>query len=320
MRLHSGFSPDEHGRLAALYALGLLDTPREAAYDRVVRLVALYFGVPFAAIALIDTDRVWMKAAQGPATNEYARAGSLCTQAVQQDGVLQLSGAAAAQGREADLLPATTPLRFFAACPLQTADGLRLGVLWIAGIKSRSLDAVQQQALLDFAAIVDAMLEVLQRAAHDPLTGMANRRGFLLLARQSLAFCTRQGCPATLVLLDVAGLKRINDGFGHNEGDLALLALADLLGKTFRGADSVARLGGDLFAVLLTNVKAVQAALLLNRVADLLQTYNRQSARGYDLAYNCAITEFSVSRHASLEQLLAAAEDDMHQLKHARIG
>lgn len=320
MRNNSELLPDEQQRLKALYALGLLDTRPETAYDRVVRLVARHFDVPFAALALVDASRVWLKAAQGNVVVEYGRDGSVCSAVLKQGDLLVVEGNTAARCEESAAVATTAPLRFLAACALQPGEGQRVGALWIADTRLQKLDGARQQALRDFAAIVSEMLNVLQRSAQDPLTGMANRRGFLLMARQNLAFCSRQGCPATLLLLDVAGLKTINDRYGRDEGDLALLALADILAKTFRGSDSVARLEGDRFAVFLSNVKAVQASLLFNRIVNLLDRYNRQVERGYDLGCNSTLAEFSVSRHGSLERLLEEAEAEMQLLKSSRVG
>lgn len=79
----------------------------------------------------------------------------------------------------------------------------------------------------------------------DELTGLYNRRGFLTLAEQQLKTAKRVHCGTVLLSVDLDGLKKINDGFGHQEGDFVLKEAADILKKTFREADIIARMSGD---------------------------------------------------------------------------
>ncbi len=84
----------------------------------------------------------------------------------------------------------------------------------------------------------------------DELTGLHNRRGFITLSQQQIRQAKRTKKEMLLLFVDLDGLKKINDGFGHSEGDRALFAVAALLRETFRDSDIVARIGGDEFAVL----------------------------------------------------------------------
>jgi diguanylate cyclase (GGDEF)-like protein len=88
----------------------------------------------------------------------------------------------------------------------------------------------------------------------DDLTGLCNRRGFFFHAEQYLKTSRRLGKEFLLFYADMDGLKQINDTFGHEEGSLAILRLAEILKETFRESDIVARLGGDEFAVLVADV------------------------------------------------------------------
>jgi GGDEF domain-containing protein len=84
----------------------------------------------------------------------------------------------------------------------------------------------------------------------DELTGSYNRRGFQTLAGQELKVAARLRQNLTLLYADLDGLKRINDSFGHKEGDRALVDTANILKGNQRASDIIARLGGDEFVVL----------------------------------------------------------------------
>ena len=120
--------------------------------------------------------------------------------------------------------------------------------------------------------------DVLQHtAAHDPLTGLANR--VLFAARLATALTPRQGRPSGhdvgVVYLDLNGFKGVNDTFGHAAGDEVLLTAAARLRSVIRPQDSVARLGGDEFAVLAPRVTAAGLASLRERISSSLAMPHR---------------------------------------------
>lgn len=102
-------------------------------------------------------------------------------------------------------------------------------------------------------------LHLTELAQRDPLTGVWNRRRFEDDLAQQLARCRRYEERAALLVLDLDGFKQLNDTLGHLAGDEVLCALADGLSQRLRASDSVARIGGDEFALLLLNVDAVEA-------------------------------------------------------------
>jgi len=119
------------------------------------------------------------------------------------------------------------------------------------------------QAALRTKALVDE-LRVL--AAHDPLTGLRNRRGVAEQLAAWRAHCSRHGVPLTVALLDVNGFKRVNDELSHGAGDRVLRAVAENLSACVRVEDVVGRWGGDEFLVLLPRGDASTATALLERV------------------------------------------------------
>lgn len=100
----------------------------------------------------------------------------------------------------------------------------------------------------------------------DSLTGLANRRHFELALTRALAGVLRTGEPLALVVVDVDGLKRLNDQQGHHAGDAAIVLVADALRQTCRGSDLCARWGGDEFVLLAPHTNGEQAGVLLERI------------------------------------------------------
>src|SRR5580704_19320772 len=115
--------------------------------------------------------------------------------------------------------------------------------------------------------------EVYKLAALDQLTGLYNRRSGELRLGEEISRAARHGRPLTLLLLDVDGLKLINDKFGHAAGDLLLKGFSERLQRAIRGSDLAARLGGDEFMVLLPECKVEEVKHVLARVDGLQLNY-----------------------------------------------
>jgi diguanylate cyclase (GGDEF)-like protein len=97
-------------------------------------------------------------------------------------------------------------------------------------------------------AVIDALCELSSR---DPLTGLANRRPFELTLARELGRVARAGEPALLLVIDIDHFKRVNDTHGHAAGDAVLKAVAALLADCVRPMDTLARIGGEEFALVL---------------------------------------------------------------------
>jgi diguanylate cyclase (GGDEF)-like protein/PAS domain S-box-containing protein len=118
--------------------------------------------------------------------------------------------------------------------------------------------------------------ELMFESTHDALTGLFNRRYFE--ARMS-ELAHSNGFPISLVVMDVDGLKKINDLYGHQAGDDLLRQLADVLRRGFRCSDEIARIGGDEFAVILNNTDAKGLARTIERVHKKLEEQNQNTTQ-----------------------------------------
>jgi len=160
-----------------------------------------------------------------------------------------------------------------------------------------------------------------KRALIDGLTGLYNRRAFLTLARQQLKLADREGKRIHLLFADFDGLKRINDAFGHPEGDRALIEVADVLRKTFRESDIVARIGGDEFLVMAMETEKPEVEsgdieeILTNRLQETLDFRNAEAGRCYKLSLSIGIVPRDPNDSRSLKQLINQADRAMYEKK-----
>jgi len=112
--------------------------------------------------------------------------------------------------------------------------------------------------------------EIEHMAFHDPLTGLANRRLFLDRLSRALTASERSGRRCAVLFMDLDGFKSVNDTFGHPTGDVLLCEVARRLTDAARASDTVARFGGDEFAMLCEDVNATTAAEAAHRITELL--------------------------------------------------
>lgn len=155
-------------------------------------------------------------------------------------------------------------------------------------------------------------------ALTDELTGVRNRRGFLLLADQAWRLARRARVRCLLMFIDVDGLKYVNDTQGHRAGDELLVDAARVLIEVFRETDVIGRVGGDEFAILelVDSVEASDAGS--RRLRARIEEFNRRGGKPFQLAMSFGIEELPSSGELSLEVLLARADSTMYERKHAR--
>jgi len=155
-----------------------------------------------------------------------------------------------------------------------------------------------------------------EAALTDPLTGLSNRRGFFSLAEQQLRLAERKKRSMMLLYLDVDRMKEINDTYGHMEGDHALCDAAALLKGTFRESDIIARMGGDEFAVFLTEPSGPDAAPVVSQHLQRgIEAHNKQGGRAFRLSLSIGSAYYDPERPSSVTDLLTTADASMYDYK-----
>jgi diguanylate cyclase (GGDEF)-like protein len=183
-----------------------------------------------------------------------------------------------------------------------TVAGIALTTAWLVaiGLANRMLTALRATSLVD------------------ELTGLYNRRGFLFLAEQQVKIADRMKTGMLLLFADLDQLKRINDTHGHREGDRALMETANILKGTFRGADIIARIGGDEFAILTVEARNDSGGILTTRLQENLDARNAAASRGYTLSVSVGIARYNADEPYSILELLDRADALMYKQKQAR--
>lgn len=148
----------------------------------------------------------------------------------------------------------------------------------------------------------------------DDLTGLFNRRGLLKQAAPYFDFARRQKEKLLLLFIDLDGMKKINDEFGHNEGDNALINTAAILNRSFRSTDIIARLGGDEFTVLVTDLNADKDEAI-TRLNENLKAYNASETCSHKLAFSIGVATLEPERMTCFEELLEQADQAMYEQK-----
>jgi diguanylate cyclase (GGDEF)-like protein len=151
-------------------------------------------------------------------------------------------------------------------------------------------------------------------ALTDDLTCLYNRRGFLAAATQQLKLARRNAQGLLLFFCDVDNLKKINDSYGHRDGDLAIVHVAGALQQTFRGSDILARLGGDEFAVLAMEASTQSQEVILHRLEKSLKKSNANQSR-YEMSLSVGLARFDPKHPVSLGELMAQADRAMYEQK-----
>jgi diguanylate cyclase (GGDEF)-like protein/PAS domain S-box-containing protein len=153
---------------------------------------------------------------------------------------------------------------------------------------------------------------------HDPLTGLYNRRGFLALAEQHLLQSSRDQKEFLFFFADIDGLKQINDTLGHIRGDQSIIQAGNILRETFRKSDIVARIGGDEFAVVVTETKPELRDIYLGRMKQNLAKLNAQNRFPFILSLSIGVAIFDLKKMSTLQELMTLADEDLYQSKRAR--
>lgn len=165
-------------------------------------------------------------------------------------------------------------------------------------------------ALLDNARL---FAQVRHLAVSDPLTGLANYRQLLDVLEKETERSNRTGRPFSILLLDVDGLKKINDTHGHLVGSRAICRLADTLRMNIRAVDTAARYGGDEFVLVLPEAREKDAHKVAARIHEVMRNDPEEPAVSASIGVSTYRDE-----SGRIEKLLSDADKDLYRHKSSR--
>lgn len=310
-------TPDTHFlRLDALRRLQALDSPTEERFIRITRMARNMFDVPIALISFEDNEDGWAKPCYGLNIHEPLPNISFCKKGFLKQSMLVI------EDTTKDPLYADNPMvigepyiRFYAGHSLVVTNGLHIGSLCIIDRKPRAFGEKDRILFNDLAQTVESELRAVQMATIDELTGITNRRGFILLADRYLRHAFRTKRSLSLLFIDLNNFKSINDRYGHDVGDDALCQAASIINMVFRNADICARLGGDEYVVLLPETKSENFKNIKDRLTQTFNEFNKNSGKAYTLSCSIGIVGYDATTPPDLNLLLRLADEAMYRCK-----
>lgn len=166
------------------------------------------------------------------------------------------------------------------------------------------------------ASLEESIGELQELANSDPLVNLPNRRRFLADVQRMIGRVERYGASAAVLFVDVDGLKGINDKFGHSAGDEALVEIGQLLVASVRKSDSVARIGGDEFGIILEHSDELRAWQMALRVVETV-VGSEFCVDGKCLQLSVAVGVGKIEPGDTPEAVLARADKEMYRVKAA---
>ena len=157
-----------------------------------------------------------------------------------------------------------------------------------------------------------------QLTVTDSLTQLYNRRGFFLLAEQQIKIAERIGQHMALFFVDLDDFKSINDNFGHQEGDIALIRTAEILKTTFRQSDIIGRVGGDEFIILVVQDSTVDIDTILKRLQDGFDAENLRISKDYKLVASTGFAIYTPGQKLAIDNLISIADKMMYANKNEK--
>lgn len=151
----------------------------------------------------------------------------------------------------------------------------------------------------------------------DGLTGLLNRRGFEELSRAALASLEEPETVCTMVI-DMDGLKYINDKYGHNEGDCAIRAAGEVITGCCVENEIAGRAGGDEFFIFAASYDERKVLSFIKRFNNLIKDYNRSVEKPYKLEMSYGVFITKADQHTRLEDLLSVSDERMYEQKQAK--
>jgi len=272
---------NEADRLQALHRYAVLDTEPEPEFDVITQMALHFFKTSAAVIGLMDADRIWFKAGIGLDAVQTKRQIAFCAHTIMEPGRVLVVEDLREDPRFRDNPLVINPphLRFYAAAPIVDTHGYALGTIAVVDTRPRRLDRAQRQVMQDLALLTMTALDnrrhaqlLARLALTDYLTGVANRAQFDRALETEMAHARRTGEAFSVLCLDLDGFKDINDRYGHPAGDRVLCEVAARLKHELRAEDTLSRIGGDEFGLIVRETSRTTTLAMTRRIVRSMAT------------------------------------------------
>lgn len=150
---------------------------------------------------------------------------------------------------------------------------------------------------------------------HDPLTGLLNRRGFYQKVLPDFNRCINEEKHFIAISVDLNGLKKINDTYGHSDGDIAISAIGNILINSSFQDETCARFGGDEFVMAGPLADGLDANDFLDKIHQNINIYNKMHNHPYDVSASIGIITGIPTPEISLDDFIKAADEEMYKDK-----
>jgi len=181
-------------------------------------------------------------------------------------------------------------------------------------VQSHALSRILRYAIMRHKGRV----ELQSLSLVDDLTGLYNKRGFILFAQQQLSLSVRAKRGMILFFIKLNGLKEIKDKSGHQSGDLALIETASILKEVFRDSDIVGRHAEDEFTAIAIESFDANNEIIITRLQDDLYSSNKQANRLYELSLSIGTAYYDTEELCSIEKLINRAEESMNEQRNKK--
>jgi EAL domain-containing protein (putative c-di-GMP-specific phosphodiesterase class I)/GGDEF domain-containing protein/ActR/RegA family two-component response regulator len=285
--LASRGTDSEQRRLQSLATLGLLDTPDEERFDRLVQLATTLFGIPMAGFALIDSERLWFKARAGITVESVGRASSFCNHTMDGNRVFVINDTLADKEYSRNRMVVNPPhIRFYAACPVHAADGAIVGTFTLLDTEPRAFGPQQMQALQQLARLVESELYWNAEDRLDSTTGVSNHQTTETHVPHLLELCSMLDTPCALYVFNLLNLAPRPANDNHKKNYSLLSNFAQILRDCYEDADFIGRFDRDQFVLLVIGHDDKKEKMARWRLESAVRNYNQNAPPEMEIEYS----------------------------------
>jgi diguanylate cyclase (GGDEF)-like protein len=314
-------------KLAQLPESSFFCTPIEERFERITRLARRVLKVPVAAITFLNEDKQWFKSVAGWAVTELPNNQSFCPITLAAGQITIFEDTRQEPSLSQHPLVNTGPqFRFYAGHPIMDENEQLCGTFCVFDQQPRQFSAADEASLIDLAEIAQreifserlksvhsslmAKLGIARRESMmDPLTRLWNRRGAGVMIKAALEAASEHQSSVGIAVFDLDNFKQINDTYGHQVGDEVLRKTALRLIQSVRTDDSVCRIGGDEFLLIMKDSDSAVARAATQRMRQVVAEDPIKTRQGpITITTSVGFTVKTGAEDESIDELIERAD------------